>query len=333
MTSTSTSIASISMTTTTTATTKSTSTLCFGSILISNWSRRNRVSLGLSTLRLPPFATRMFATSAGHINSDNDNENSRIARPLQRRKTTLRRPGEKSRGTNVTDAANGPSTQAQNSNGNKNNSTKQGNKKFKVLEEITAANIDKLAAAFDELARQEGFDDNSSTQYFAADATFEDLDDDDDYMFDDIDGSLDDEDDNDDNDDIGLGSQPIVAGKEDSSSFSNNYIDPSTFRLADFFDDPMVGDSVQQNPTGLSSRTMNSKVIEADNKYDENDVDMDARIAEARSDMVTGKVSVPKPLDRMASNALLAGEMNILGFDTQADSFYGGVDEKPYSMP
>lgn len=141
-------------------------------------------------------------------------------------------------------------------------------KKFKVVEEISTANIDKLAAAFDELARKEGFD--ASLQHFADDATFEDYDDDD---FDDDDDDLD----IDDNDDLIFG---------------------------------------------------------ADNPSDSDD--MDARIAGARADMVTGRVSVPKALNRLAAQSLKtsAETRSLLGFRSFEgdDRYYGGVNEPPSSV-
>ena len=54
--------------------------------------------------------------------------------------------------------------------GNEKKSNKS--KKWKINPNITQANLDKLVAAFDDMARKEGFDD--STAYYADDATFED---------------------------------------------------------------------------------------------------------------------------------------------------------------
>jgi len=55
-------------------------------------------------------------------------------------------------------------------------------KKFKVVDEIRPEHTDKLAAAFAEMAKKEGFD--SSTAYFADEDTFDDDFQDDDYDFD-----------------------------------------------------------------------------------------------------------------------------------------------------
>jgi hypothetical protein len=46
-------------------------------------------------------------------------------------------------------------------------------KKFKVVEEISNKHMERLAAAFDELARKEGFDESDA--FFAKDSTFDDL--------------------------------------------------------------------------------------------------------------------------------------------------------------
>lgn len=79
-------------------------------------------------------------------------------------------------------------------------------KKFKVVDEITAEHMDKLAAAFDDLARKDGF--TADSALFADDATFEDddFDDDDDELFDaesfELDDFVDDDEEEDDDDDI-----------------------------------------------------------------------------------------------------------------------------------
>jgi len=115
-----------------------------------------------------------------------------------------------------------------------------------------------LAAAFDDLARKEGFD--STTSRLAEAATFEDDfgedDFDDDFMEGDLD--LDFEDDDDDDDYLDFG------GGEDD--------------------------------------------------------DMDARIAQAKRDMVSGQVSVPKDLDGFAKSATEA-DLRKLGFEKESESY------------
>lgn len=72
---------------------------------------------------------------------------------------------------------------------------RQKSKKFTVVDQVSQINVDKLAAAFDELATKDGFD--SSMSFYADDETFEDDFEDD---FDDEDG-----DDNDDDDYLDFG--------------------------------------------------------------------------------------------------------------------------------
>lgn len=112
-----------------------------------------------------------------------------------------------------------------NQNNEHENRKKPNTKKFKVVDEISDEHMDKLAAAFDELARKEGFDDSDA--FFAKDSTFEDpfadddnFDLDDDFSFDyeiddesndGIDGSFtDDSDTNDMNTRIAAASQGVV---------------------------------------------------------------------------------------------------------------------------
>jgi 50S ribosome-binding GTPase len=167
-------------------------------------------------------------------------------------------------------------------------------RKFQIAEEITDANMDKLAAAFDDLARTEGFDD--SLQYYADDATFEDDFDDDDFM-DDLDTSA--------------SVPPIATEASNDVRTGASILDAKQFSLADFMDDASAvndkGATIDRGAVGYSNE-QDSMVND-----DSDDEDMDARIAAARTHMV------PKPLGRMASSEL--------GFRYEADRYYGGVDE------
>lgn len=171
-------------------------------------------------------------------------------------------------------------------------------KKFQIAEQITEANMEKLAAAFDELARKEGFD--SSLQHFADDATFED-----DFEYDD--DYLDNEDDKDfmDENESSLESNNIQADAADT------VLDPLQFRLSDFAggDEKYSSDETDDYPI------MN----------DVPDDDMDARINAARRDMVTGRVQVPKQLDRYAAETKV--DLSSLGFREEENPW--GIDELP----
>ena len=130
---------------------------------------------------------------------------------------------------------------------------------------------DLLAAAFDDLAKKDGFD--SSLSQMAKDATFED-----DFLevdFDDEDGD----------DDFG------------------DDIDFSDFMEGDFdFDDEDGDDDFLDFGGG-------------------DDDDMEARIAQAKLDMVRGEVSVPKDLDSFAKGASET-DLQKLGFKKESE-FYG----------
>jgi 50S ribosome-binding GTPase len=165
-------------------------------------------------------------------------------------------------------------------------------KKLQIAKDITATNLDKLAAAFDELARKEGFD--ASLQHFADDATFEDDFDENDY-FDDDDEVIDDN-----SIDVENISSNVSEVADDA------LLDPMKFRLSDF------------------SET-NSESGEDVSILDNNDNDMDARIAGARKDMVTGNVQVPKQLDQFAADSIF--DLSSLGYRTEDDPW--GIDEKP----
>jgi len=181
------------------------------------------------------------------------------------------------------------------------------------VKEITPEQIDKLAAAFDELARKEGFD--SSMSKVAEDATFED-----DFEQDDF---LDDEDD--------------IVDDLDLSSFSNKddpdrILDKNDFDLSDFADRGPHDESLgrrQSDPKKPSKAQMRYGDDDVDDDFLDfgggaDDDDMEARIAQAKRDMVSGFVSVPDDLDRFADNA---GEEDLerLGFRREEDFF--GNDE------
>ena len=152
-------------------------------------------------------------------------------------------------------------------------------KKFTVVDEIGQEQLDKLAAAFDDMARKEGFD--SSTSFFADDETFEDEFADDDYL-----------DDDDDESEL----TDIQTGGDDLEVSTDVLLDASQFDLSDFSDDAIENDDGDDLFFGGSD-----------------DDDMDARIAAARSDIDMGRVSVPSGLDSFA-NDLTHGDVQKLGF-------------------
>lgn len=136
---------------------------------------------------------------------------------------------------------------------------KKSSKKFKINDNITEENMAKLAEAFDELARKEGFD--SSMAYYADESSFEeDFDEDDDMgVF------LDDEDDE------------IL---EASSEVDDLDLNPSQFSIEDFVESDDYSDD-----EGLG-------IVESPEEDD-----MDARIAMAQQDLDRGGVSVPSGLE------------------------------------
>jgi hypothetical protein len=162
----------------------------------------------------------------------------------------------------------------------------QKKKKFTVVDEITQKNVDKLAQAFDEMARKEGFD--SSMSHFAADATFEDDFEDDDF-----------DDDNDDEEDGEVSASEV------------DLLDRDSFDISDFKD-------------GASSD--DSDYLDFGPAEGSDGDDMDARIAAAQNDMGLGKVSVPKGLDRYASDVSTT-DLRQLGFRPEVNPF--GNDETP----
>jgi len=150
---------------------------------------------------------------------------------------------------------------------NNNNSNTPYNKKKKYTVNPNAsdkANAYKLAEAFDELARKEGFDDSLS--FYADESSFDKLDDDDGF-------SLDDDDDDD-----------------DAQGGGRNFVlDPASFGVADFRDN--------DDDNSLSKE-------DDDSRKSKEQYSMDQRIAAAQRDMVSGRVSVPEPLtDDLAARA------------------------------
>ena len=159
-------------------------------------------------------------------------------------------------------------------------------KKFKVVEKIEQHHLDKLALAFDELARKDGFD--STGAFFADDDTFEDEFADEDFMADEMDDSFDE-------DEI----YSITADNDKRISEGDSIV--SQFDLSDFTDDVD------------SRRLTSSKKIK-----DTDDDDMEARIAAATSELKTGKYSVPHQLDEYARK-LSPDDVGALGFTKESD--------------
>jgi hypothetical protein len=181
--------------------------------------------------------------------------------------------------------------------------------KFTINPNIGAEHADNLAAAFDELARKDGFD--SSLAKFSDDGTFGDDFDDDDFMFD-----ADEEDEEDDEDDVDL--EGILDAKNfDLSDFEEGAAEkPDQKRVRPKFDDiDFDGD-------------------DDDDDDDEDDFldfgggdgDMDARIAAAQNDMASGRVTVPEDLDRF-SDDVSEVDLKKLGFKKELNPF--GNDETP----
>lgn len=174
-------------------------------------------------------------------------------------------------------------------------------KKIKV-KEITQDNIDKLAAAFDEMAKKEGFD--SSTAIHADDETFEDLFEEEDFL----DG---------DDDDL------LLEDEGDSEKLDlDDILNSNNFNLDDF-------EEHEQRPSQRAPRSPPQEEEFDDDFLDfggGDDDDMDARIAAAQRDMVSGRVSVPEELDSFASDASDV-DLRELGFQRELNPF--GDDESP----
>ena len=186
---------------------------------------------------------------------------------------------------------------------------KQTGKKIKV-KEITPEKLELLAAAFDEMARKEGF--HSSSAIHTDGASFEDDFEDDEF--------LDDDDDFLDNDDQGDDDSNVLDSKSDEWN-SDAVFDSRNFNLDDF-DEAKVNEKNKKQTTSEFN-------IEDDDDVDDfldfggNEDDMDARIARAQRDLSMGRVSVPDELDAYATRANLAE----LGFKREVNPF--GDDETP----
>jgi hypothetical protein len=188
---------------------------------------------------------------------------------------------------------------------------KPNNKKIKV-KEITPEKLELLAAAFDEMARKEGF--HSSSAIHADETTFEDDFDEDDFV------DFDDDDDFVDFDDQVEGDSTIGDLKTDKWEL-DGVLDSRNFDLDDFDDE-----KVKKRQAKQASPELN---INADDEEDDfldfgdDEEDMDARIAIAQRDISTGRVSVPKELDAYAARA----NLEALGFKRELNPF--GDDETP----
>jgi len=166
-----------------------------------------------------------------------------------------------------------------------------------------------LAAAFDELARKEGF--NSTLSYMAEDEKFED-----DFIEDD----------------------PVDDGEDESynrhtnkDTTDDNIFDESNFNLSDFTEGKV---STQRLPDLISENQTDSDSLD-DNEDDDHDKfldlggdddddDMEARIAQAKRDMVRGHVSVPEGLDNYSRGATKE-YLRKLGFQEESNLY--GNDE------
>ena len=179
---------------------------------------------------------------------------------------------------------------------NSQNSRNQAKKKdWKVNNEIQSDDAaDKLAAAFDELARKEGF--TSSLSYMADDKTFED-----DFEF--------------------------VDQDDDEGDEDYGILDPNEFDISDFSE--FDGDDYERDIPG--SETSMKRVEAYDDDYidlggDTDDDDMEARIAAAKRDMDTGRITVPTELYDFADRASDV-DLRKLGFERELNPF--GHDETP----
>jgi hypothetical protein len=186
-----------------------------------------------------------------------------------------------------------------------NTKKKLNNKKIRIAEEITEANMEKLAAAFDALARKEGFD--ASLQHFADGATFEDDfddEDDDDYI-----SGINDANSN----EVDINQSHIHESTIECES-NDAHLDPTKFRLSDF-----AGD--------IDTYTLSESDVSYPNNIDDDD-DMDARINSARRDVSIGRVAVPKQLDRYAADNM--ADLSSLGFRKEENPW--GIDELPRKL-
>ena len=187
------------------------------------------------------------------------------------------------------------------SKGSKGEERKKGRPKSKKIKvkEITPEKIDKLTAAFAELAAKEGFD--SSQSRFADDETFEDYFEEDDF--------LDDDDD-------------IIDEMEEQQMDFDDMLDSSNFDLSDF-------EISDENDIPQERREVGMEIDSDDDYLDfggGDDDDMEARIAAAKRDMTSGSVTVPEELDRFGREASDV-DLRKLGFKRELNPF--GDDETP----
>jgi hypothetical protein len=200
------------------------------------------------------------------------------------------------------------------------NNPKDDLKSAKKKEKSASDKSKLLAAAFDELAIKEGFD--SSLSRMTEDATFED-----DFI---------DEDDFDDDDD----DDDFIDDDEDDT-IDDNMFDESNFDLSDFVE----GGGKEKNTDKLPDLILSETQTDSDFQDDDEDLDddddddfldfggdsnddddMDARIAQAKRDMVKGHVSVPEGLDNFARGSTKE-HLAKLGFKEE-ENFYGNDETR-----
>ena len=168
-------------------------------------------------------------------------------------------------------------------------------KKWKVNESIQSDDAaDKLAAAFDELARNEGFD--SSLSYLANDTGFEE-----DFEF---------VDDN----------NNTSGSKEDEFGDKADILDPRSFDISDFagFNDDIDNET--------PSKVLDDEYLDLGGDIESDVDDMEARIAAAKRDVDIGRVTIPAGLDDFA-DAASDVDLRKLGFERELNPF--GDDETP----
>lgn len=191
------------------------------------------------------------------------------------------------------------------------------------MKEITPEKMDKLAAAFDDLARSEGFD--SSLSRMADDETFEDYFDEDEDEDEELLDFGSDADDDDMDARIGAAQRDISTGRvsvpeeleQVASKKDADVFDSLDLSIADFQDiDEEDGDDDDED--------VDDEFL--DFGGDAADDDMDARIAAAQLDISRGRVSVPEDLDRFASQTSDV-DLRELGYKREANPF--GNDETP----
>jgi len=251
---------------------------------------RSTARVHRSTAVTPGTDTAVFRRSSQFLSSS-----------LSRLLATSATPGSDSNENNINDDDNDATTTGKNRKKCSKNNKKSTRKKFTVVDKIEQRHLDNLAAAFDELARKEGFDSNDAL--YADDGTF-----DDDFDFDD-----------DDDDDISVDDTTI--GSAENTDKDEQELQPVVeTRL-----DPMAlgGENVGVDYAALNTDG-GAGGFQGDS--DDDDDDMDARIAAATNDVGMGRVSVPKELDDFAV-ASASVRLRELGFQRERNPF--GDDETP----